>query len=118
METDSDGEYFGDGETINQDSGLKEAIEKSIHKFLEEEIISNPTTLKAEFSVFEATSKRIKNLDILFDALKTIKPSSAASERVFYISGNFVCKIRTRLSHHSVDILCFLKSYFLKKETN
>ena len=110
METDSDGEYFGDGETINQDSGLKEAIEKSIHKFLEEpeEIISNPTTLKAEFSVFEATSKRIKNLDILFDALKTIKPSSVASERVFSISGNFVSKIKTRLSHCLVDILCFL----------
>jgi hypothetical protein len=31
------------------------------------------TPLKAEFSVFEATSKRTKNLDILFDALKTMK---------------------------------------------
>ena len=90
-ETDSDDEYFGDGETINQDNALKEAMEKSIHRFLEEpeEIISNPKTLKAEFSVFEATNKRTNNLDTLFDALKTIKPSPAASERVFSISGNF-----------------------------
>jgi hypothetical protein len=92
-------------------------LEKSIHRFLEEpeEIISNPKTLKAEFSVFEATNKRRNNLDIVFDAFKTIKPSSVASERVFSISGNFVSKIKTR--HRSVDILCFLKSYFLKKNT-
>jgi hypothetical protein len=47
-------------------------LEKSVHRFLEEpeEIISNPNTLKAEFSVFEATNKITKNLDTLFDALK------------------------------------------------
>jgi hypothetical protein len=106
METDSDDEYFGDGETINQDN-----VEEP------EEIISNPKALKAEFSVFEATNKRKKNLYILFDALKTIKPSSVASESVFSISGNFVSKMRTKLNHRSVDILCFLKSYFLKKKT-
>jgi hypothetical protein len=49
-------------------------MEKSVYRVLEEpdEIISNPKAMKAEFSVFEATSKRTKNLDILFDALKTI----------------------------------------------
>jgi hypothetical protein len=95
-------------------------MEKSIHMFLEEpeKIISNPKILKAEFSVFEATNKRTKNSDVLPDALKTIKSNSVASEIVFSISGNFVSKIRTRLSHCSVDILCFLKSYFLKKKTN
>jgi hypothetical protein len=94
-------------------------LEKSVHRFLEEpaEIISNSKTLKAEFSVFEATNKRTKNLDILVDAFKNIKPSSVVSERVFSILGNFVSKIRTRLSYRSVDILCFLKSYFLKKNT-
>jgi hypothetical protein len=93
-------------------------LEKSIHRFLEvpEEIISNPKTLKPEFSVFEATSKRTKNLDILFEALKMVKPSSVTSERVFSILGNFVSEIRTRLSHRSVDVLCFL-IYFLKKKT-
>jgi hypothetical protein len=44
METDSYDEYFGDDETINQDHALKEAMEKSIHRFLEEpeKIVSNP----------------------------------------------------------------------------
>jgi hypothetical protein len=67
--------------------------------------------------VFEATNKRTNNLDILFDTLKTIKQSLVASEGAFSISGNFVSKIRTKLSHRSVDILCFLKPYFLKKNT-
>ena len=92
-------------------------MENSINKFLEEpaENITNPKTLRAEFSLFEATHKRTKNLDLLLDALKTIKASSVPSERVFSIADKFVLKIRTRLSHRSVDILCFLKSYFLRK---
>jgi hypothetical protein len=67
------------------------------------------TPLKAEFSVFEATNKRTNNLDtcVLFNTFKTIKPSSVASERPFSISGNFVSKIRTRLSHRSVDFYVF-----------
>ncbi|GFS51783.1 hypothetical protein TNCV_614271 [Trichonephila clavipes] len=62
-------------------------MEKSIHMFLEDsgEKLTNPKTLKAEFSLFEVTNKRTKNL--LFDALKTTKPSSVASERVFSVSG-------------------------------
>ena len=45
---------------------LKEVMENSINKFLEEpaENITNPKTLRAEFSLFEATHKRIKNLDL------------------------------------------------------
>lgn len=115
-EIDSDNEP--DEEKGNENNTfLKEAMEKSIKKFLEdpEAKLTNQKTIKAEFSLFEATNKRTKNLDMLFNALKTIKPSSIASERVFSISGNIVTKIRTRLSHNSVDILCFLKSYFLKK---
>ncbi|PRD29743.1 UNVERIFIED_CONTAM: gcy-28 [Trichonephila clavipes] len=63
--------------------------EKSIHMFLvdSEEKLTNPKTLNAEISLFEATKNRTKNLDLLFEALKTIKPSSVASERVFSISG-------------------------------
>lgn len=54
----------------------KEALEKSIHKFLEdsEEKLTNPKTLKAKFSLFETTNKRTKNLNLLFDALKNINP--------------------------------------------
>lgn len=96
---------------------MKIAMETAINKYLqepEEVTSSTPQTLKKEFLVLEATNKRTKNLDLLFNALKTIKPSSVASERVFSISGNFVSKVRTRLSSKFIDVLCFLKSYFIK----
>lgn len=64
-------------------------------------------SLKAEFAVFESTNKRIKNLGTLFEALKTVRLSSIVSEPVFSVSGNFVSQIRTRLSHDSVNVLCF-----------
>ena len=74
MVIDLDDEFIEDGETIYEGNSLKETMEKSIHRFLgtPEEIHSNPKTLKAEFALFEATNKRTKNLDLLFDALKTI----------------------------------------------
>ena len=80
--------------TYQSKAFLKEVMENSINKFLEEpaENITNPKTLRTEFSLFEATHKRTKNLDLLFDALKTIKPSSVPSERVFSIAGNFCVK--------------------------
>jgi hypothetical protein len=34
METNSDDEYFGDGEIINQDNALKEAMENQFIGFL------------------------------------------------------------------------------------
>lgn len=104
---------------VDRSVNLNKTMEESINKFLEEpqEITSNLKTLKAEFSIYESTNKRTKNLDLLFDALKTICPTSVPSERVFSISGNFVTKIRSSLSDRSVDALCFLKTYFLKNET-
>ncbi|GFW77745.1 hypothetical protein TNCV_134361 [Trichonephila clavipes] len=80
-ETNSDEEKIEEI-THQRNAFLREAMEKSTHKFLEnsEEKFTSPKTLKAEFSLFEATNKITKNLDLLFDALKILKPSSVASE--------------------------------------
>jgi hypothetical protein len=82
------------------------------HRSIPFAILCGSTHHTDKFSVSEATSKRTKDLDILFNALKAIKPSSVASERVFSVSGNFLSKIRTRLSHRSVDILRFFEIIF------
>lgn len=53
---------------------LKEALEKSVHKLLKTlKRLTNARTLKAEFSVSEATNTRTKNLNLLFDTLKNYK---------------------------------------------
>ena len=97
---------------------LKNAMEVAINKYLKEpeEVTSSTQTLRKEFLALEATNKRTKNLELLYQALKTIKPSSVASERVFSISVNFVNKLRTQLNSKSIDVLCFLKSYFIKQK--
>lgn len=69
-----------------------------------------------EFSLFEATNKRPPHLQQLFDALSSVQATSVEAERAFSICGQFVTKIRNRLSAESIDALCFLKAHFEKKK--
>ena len=68
--------------------------------------------LAKEFDLFDATCQRTTNIDLLLDALKSTPPTSVESERSFSAAGLFVTKLRTRLSDHSVDRLCLLKSHY------
>ena len=54
--------------------------------------------IKQEFTLFCNTGKRTENLEKLFDAICSIKPTSTNSEGVFSKSANFCTKIRSRLS--------------------
>jgi len=58
--------------------------------------------VKKEMSLFEATKKRLNNLEKLFHALITIKPKSVEPERAFSAMGLFVTKLRNRLNDESV----------------
>lgn len=68
--------------------------------------------LKQEFKIFKSTGNRTENLEKLRNALDTIQPTSTESERVFSVAGNFISKLRCRLSDKSVNALVFLKYYF------
>ena len=54
----------------------------------------------------------------LFEALKTIPPSSIESERTFSVTGFYITKFRCSLGDQSINALVFLKAYvfFKKKE--
>ena len=69
--------------------------------------------LSSEFDVLEPQKKRAPNLEMLYQALLTIKPSSVKAERQFSTAGNFATKIPSRLSDRSLCALVFLKKYFL-----
>lgn len=69
--------------------------------------------LKQEFKLFEATMKKTETLDMIYKALKMIKPTSTDAERTFSISGDFCTKKRTRLTDNSLNSLVMLKYYFL-----
>lgn len=74
----------------------------------------NKNLFKKELALFETSKTRTKNLDILYNALLTIKPTSVESERVFSVAGNFATKIRNRMSNELLNALIILKTTFLK----
>ena len=71
-----------------------------------------PTNVGEELDLFAQTRYRTPLLSKLFNALKTIVPSSIESERAFSVTGNFVTKLRTNLGDDTIDALVFLKSHY------
>ena len=72
--------------------------------------------IKKEFQYYERTQKRTPILQKLYEALLTVQPTSTQSERNFSIAGGIVTKTRTNLADETVDMFCFLKSYFVNRE--
>lgn len=68
--------------------------------------------IQKELTLYELTGELTPGLKVLFTALKSIKPTSTDSERVFSDSMNICSKRRLSLSDASISKLCFLKSYF------
>lgn len=68
--------------------------------------------LKKDFDLYTSSGKRTPNLELLYNALRSIRCTSTESERTFSVSGNFATKIRSRLSDKSLSSLVFLKYYF------
>ena len=73
------------------------------------------TTIVQEMKIYMATGKRTPNLNLLYNALTSIPPTSVGAERAFSAVGLFVPKLRTQLSDQSIDRMCFLKRYFESK---
>jgi hypothetical protein len=61
---------------------------------------------------------RTDNLQKLYNALLTIKPTSTDVERVFSTTNWYCSKIRSRLSDKSLSALVFLKFYYKSHGTN
>ena len=72
--------------------------------------------MNAETKLFEANGERTQNLEFLYQALMTGKPTSVESERCFSNAGVFATKVRSRLGDRSLCDLVFLRVYFQGKE--
>ena len=70
--------------------------------------------VKKEMRLYEVTNTRPNNLEKLYAALKTIKPTTVEAERAFSALGYFVNKIRNRLNDNTIDALLFLRHYYSK----
>ena len=72
--------------------------------------------IKQEMNLFEATRKRPTKLELLFNALFNIPPTSVEAECAFSASRLFVTKLRSRLSDISLNALTFHRSYYMKNK--
>ena len=70
--------------------------------------------VQKEMMLYEITKTRPNNLEKLYAALKTIKPTLVEAERAFSVLGYFESKIRNRLSDDTFDALLFLRHYYSK----
>lgn len=96
---------------------LEESFEQTLNAAIKKaNVVSNSnatcSSIKKELKLFEACGKKTQNIENLYKALLTIRPTSVESERVFSTAGVLVNKIRNRLSDESINALIVLKTYF------
>ena len=70
-----------------------------------------------EFAFFDKNRKKTESLELIHNALLTIKPTSVEAERNFSAAGFFLSNLRAgRLGHKMLDSLCISRAYFLKEK--
>ena len=104
----SDANISGDSYTDRLDLYLQDENQVQIGQR------SLTTVIQQEMALFESSKIRPANLEKLYLALKTIRPTSVESERAFSALGRFITPLRTRLSDRSLDGLIFMRQHFLR----
>lgn len=70
--------------------------------------------IKKEIQLYQATKKRPENLENLYRALTTIRPTSVEAERAFSVMGLFANKLRNRLNDDTLSAMMVLKNFYKK----
>lgn len=121
-DSDSSPDRPGVGDNIREELDQKLAtsfppIMKKAEKFSKKNLDQD---LKKEMIALEDKGTRGKLLNLLYNYLLTIPPTSVEAERAFSAAGLICSHLRTRLADESLSSICFLRSYFQsqsKKET-
>ncbi|KAG5673183.1 hypothetical protein PVAND_003250 [Polypedilum vanderplanki] len=91
-------EFSQPDESDNINLSLKDELNLLLYKDQTSTTIgSDFKWLKSEFTLYKNTGQRTENLQKIYNALLSIKPTSTDVERVFSICTNFCTKIRSRL---------------------
>lgn len=103
---------------VFQDDGDTSTLQDQLRKTIETTGSTQSTSVKRvnyydDFRYLDLHKQRTPVLDKLFMCLKTIVPTSTESERNFSIAGNFVSKSSCSMSDSTLNLLCFLKSFFI-----
>ena len=98
----------------------KKDLNKAFELFLSSQKASTPTPAADVWSkkleLFSKSGERSPSLSQMYDALKTVPPTSVEAERVFSVTGQFYSEIRSRMSATTVDMLVFVKYFLLRSQ--
>lgn len=75
-------------------------------------VASKNAMVKKEMSLFEGGGTRGMYMQMAYNSLLTIPPSSVESERAFSAAGILCSRLRTRMSDKVLDDILFMRSYF------
>ena len=110
-----------DGAMVVLDQEKPMTLAQELHAFVEDDETEDTknTDLSAhvvqkEMLLYETSKRRPENLERLFTALKTIKPTSVEAERAFSALGYFANKIRSQMNDATLDALIFQRQYYKK----
>ena len=88
----------------NHNSHISTPPKASLREFMNrkkqrlETPLQNNCSFLQEFNFYEKSCQRSERLELLYQALRSVKPTSVESERCFSGLGQFLTKFRTRLS--------------------
>jgi hypothetical protein len=68
--------------------------------------------IRQETTLYEGGGCRGRYLQLAYDYLLSVPPTSVEAERAFSAAGIVCSRLRTRLGDESIDALCFLRSHF------
>ena len=106
---------------VNQQVFLRQQMEMAIKSSLTQPSSnrlndnSMLAAIKSEMAVFECSGVRGRYLQLVYDYLQSIPPTSVEAERAFSAAGLLCTKIRSRLTDATLDTLCFIRSYYRKR---
>ena len=127
--TDNDDVVFLSDETegnANEENGLQKQLHEAICSITtisrnargSTESSTTGRKLTKDFNFLDAFKKRTNQLNILYNGLLTINPTSTATEKVFSTAGIIKSKLRSSLKFKNLNALLFLKCIFQKEDLN
>ena len=102
---------------------LEKRIEESKYTASKTKPLQTSFIFKKEMDLFEASlsrgaPERPEHLELLYQSLLTLPPSSVTSERAFSAAGLFSTKIRSRLGDSTLNSLVFLRDFYKRQNKN
>lgn len=103
-------------QALNDDVSFSERLDEALTVPPVTKTENLEAQIKNEMDTFQKSGQRGTNLQLAFDFLSTIPPTSVESERCFSSAGLIVTKFRSAMGDDTIDNIIFLRYFFKNME--